>query len=298
LDVNRKIDPAQSRTYALNVEGIFFQRRVADIFRWAGWKVAAEEYPVAFPPGDWPTIGKEGRLDIRVERRFPERRIVLAVECKKADSSYKDWVFFPKGHDESIKCAQIIRKEKDGAATSATGRDRWEITTAIVELDKGQTCQDARELKAEHGKTNSWKSATERIEKACYQAAQSTQALVSEIGRRQGLLLNHQMEPEVTTLVMPVVVTTANLLLCHFDAKDVSLQTGEVGWNQVSYEAVDSIVLEYPLPVHLQMKPLEPLKVPPEDISMAKKHVLIITGSGLEVFLQSETLDVSSDDRA
>src|SRR2546425_2782778 len=114
-----------------------------------------------------------------------------------------------------------------GAATSATGRDRWEITTAIVELGTGQTCQDARELKAEHGKTNSWKSATERIEKACYQAAQATQALVSEIGRRQGLLLNHQMEPEITTLVVPMVVTTANILLCHFDTKHVSLRTGE-----------------------------------------------------------------------
>jgi hypothetical protein len=296
--VNGKIDPLQSRTYALNVEGIFFQRRVADIFRWAGWTVAAEEYPVAFPPGNWPIVGKEGRLDIRVEKRFPERRIVLAVECKKADPDYKDWVFFPKGHDESIKSAQVIRKEKDGATTSTTGRDRWEITTAIVGFDTGPTCQDARELKAEHRKTNSWKSATERIEKACYQAAQATQALVIEIGRRQGLLLDHQMEPEVTTAVMPMVVTTANLLLCHFDAKHVSLLTGEIDWTQVSYEAVNLIILEYPLPVHLQMKPLEPLKLPPEDVdTFAKKHVFIITGSGLEDFLQGENLGVSSDVR-
>jgi hypothetical protein len=294
--VNGKIDPLQARTHALNVEGIFFQHRVADIFRRAGWTVAAEEYPVAFPPGNWPTVGKEGRLDIRVEKRFPERRIVLAVECKKADPDFKDWVFFPKGHDESIKSAQIIRKEKDGVATTATGHGRWEITTAIVGIDTGPTCQDARELKAEHGKTNSWKSATERIEKACYQAVQATQALVTEIGRRQGLLLNNQMEPEVTTAVMPMVVTTANLFLCHFDAKNVSLQTGEIDRALVSYEAVNLIILEYPLPVHLQMQPMEPLKVPPEDVNtFAKKHVFIITGSGLETFLQSENLGVSSD---
>jgi hypothetical protein len=292
--MNRKVDPVQSRTHALNVEGVFFQRRVADIFRRAGWTVAAEEYPVSFPPGQWPTVGKEGRLDIRVERRFQERRIVLAVECKKADPGYKEWVFFPKGPDESIKSAQIIRKEKGDAAASATGHGKWEITTAIVELGTGQTCQDARELKAEHGKTNFWKSATERIEKACYQAAQATQALVSEIGRRQGLLLNHQMEPEITTFVVPMVVTTANILLCHFDAKHVSLRTGEIDSTHVSYEAVDSIMLEYPLPVHLQMMPLEPIKLPPENVgTFAKKHILIITGSGLEVFLQDENLGVA-----
>jgi hypothetical protein len=152
-------------------------------------------------------------------------------------------------------------------------------------------------LKAEHGKPDSWKSATERIEKACYQAAQATQALVSEISRRQELLLENKMEPEVTTSVLPMVVTTANLLVCHFDSENVSLQTGEIDWTQVSYEASDSIVLEYPLPVHLQMKPLEPLKLLPDDVdTFAKKHVVIVTGSGLETLLQSETLWISPAD--
>jgi hypothetical protein len=42
------------------------------------------------------------------------------------------------------------------------------------------------------------------------------------------------------------------------------------------------------------MKPLEPLKLTPEDVdTFAKKHVVIITGSGLETFLQSETRWIS-----
>ncbi len=289
-DVNAGINPVQARTHALNIEGIFLQQRVAHILRQVGWTVTAEEYSIAFPPGNGPILGKEGRLDIRAEKGFSTFRTVLAVECKKADSGYKDWVFFPKG-EAQVKAAVVIRKVKDGADQSATGRDRWDIPSAITPFTTGLICQDARELKAEYGKPDSWKSATERIEKACYQAAQATQALAAEIGDRQGLLLNARMEPEITTWVIPMVVTTASLLLCRFDPRHVSLDTGEIDWTQVSYDSVDAVALEYPLPVHLQMRPMEPLRLGPEDVNtFRKKHVFIVKSTGLERFLQRADL--------
>lgn len=131
-----KPNPVQARTHALNVEGIFFQQRVADILRQAGWTVVAEEYPVAFPPGNGPIVGKEGRLDIRAERQFPGYVTVLAVECKKADPDYKEWVFFPKGENH-IQAPVIVRKMKAGAPESATGRDKWDIPTAVSSLTIG-----------------------------------------------------------------------------------------------------------------------------------------------------------------
>lgn len=71
----------------------------------------------------------------------------------------------------------------------------------------------------------------------------------------------------------------------------ISLETGEIDWANVSYDGVDAVILEYPLPVHLQMKPLEPLRMRPEDVdTFAKKHVFVVTGTELENFLQSADL--------
>jgi len=73
-----KIDPAEAKTHALNVEGVFFQQRVAHVIIASGWPIAAQEYPVAFPPGNGPILGKEGRLDIWSERLFADYRVFLA----------------------------------------------------------------------------------------------------------------------------------------------------------------------------------------------------------------------------
>lgn len=99
------------------------------------------------------------------------------------------------------------------------------------------------------------------------------------------------MEPDVTTWIIPMVVTTASILLCHFDPRHVSLETGELDWAQVTYESADGVALAYPLPVHLQMKPLEPIRLRSEDIdTFVKKHIFIVRGAGLEGFLQSADL--------
>jgi hypothetical protein len=284
------VNPVEARTHALNVEGVFFQQRVAEILRLAGWRIVAEEYPVAFPPGNGPILGKEGRLDIRAEKQFNNYITVLAVECKKADPGYKEWVFFPKG-EGAVEAPVVIRKQRPDAPEGSTGRDRWDIPTAVARFGTGLICKEARELKAEYGNPNSWKSTTKRIEEGCYQAAQATQALLSEIGRRQGLLMDRRMEPTVTTWIIPVVVTTADLLLCRFDPIHVSLETGQIDWNKVTYDPLDATALEYPLPVHLQLLPGDPLGLRPEEVhTFTKKHVFIVQGKSLEAFVQESSL--------
>jgi len=283
------IDPTQARTHALNVEGVFFQQRVADVVQEAGWTITAQEHPVAFPKGNGPFPGREGRLDIRAERGSQGYRIILAIECKKSDQSYKDWVFFPDRSEEirAPVAYPVLTSETPGSTTAGS---KWRLSTEIRPFTAGVVCIDARELKAEFGKPDSWKSSTKRIEDACYQATQAVQALFGDIVERQNHLLAAGMEPEVGAWVIPLVVTTANLFLCRFTPKAVSLDTGEVDWMRVRYEPVDATVLEYPLPVHLQLPPAEPLKTDPRTVT--KKHVFVVRGASLYVFLQRADLGV------
>ncbi len=59
----------------------------------------------------------------------------------------------------------------------------------------------------------------------------------------------------------------------------------------VSYEDKDAVAVEYPLPVHLQVRPMEPLKLKPEDVStFSKRHIFVVRSTGLENFLQSADL--------
>src|SRR5262245_36823232 len=118
------INLTESRTHALNAEGVFFQQRVAAEFRRIGWTLAAQEYPVAFPRGTGPLPGKEGRLDLLVRNSRQITHIWLAVECKKADRKYKEWVFFPNTAG-GLEAMSFGLNEQ--AAYAADDPERWTL---------------------------------------------------------------------------------------------------------------------------------------------------------------------------
>ncbi len=81
---------------ALNIHGNFFERWCRSmVARTRGWRVRTTNYPVEFPPPSGPVRGHESNLDIRAEHAEGTNVLTLAVECKKHNPEFVDWIFFP-----------------------------------------------------------------------------------------------------------------------------------------------------------------------------------------------------------
>ena len=77
---------------------------------------------------------------------------------------------------------------------------------------------------------------------------------------------------------IPTIVTTAKLLVCDFDAKDIDESTGEVPFDKTSLAEVPQLVFEYALPRHLQFGQAQISKaygVGLDDL-FTRMHVLVV----------------------
>src|SRR5262249_588906 len=91
---------------------------------------------------------------------------------------------------------------------------------------------------------------------------------------------------------VPVVVTTAKLLLCHFDATKVDLQSGRLAVEDSRFEERPWIVYDYPLTGGLAFDP-DDVQSPPNmeanPLEIATKmHVLFLQSDQLPALAGSD----------
>ena len=140
----------QATIHALNIHGIFFERRCATaVGDTPGWKTLATNYPVEFPPPNGPWRGKESSLDIWARKNTDSSFVIDAlIECKKANPEFINWVFFPK-HDLTQQTA--FRFANVTTASNSDGSGQWSIQT---QLQTGTTtigiASDAREVRGDY----------------------------------------------------------------------------------------------------------------------------------------------------
>ena len=267
----------EARTEALSMAGAFFQRRVAAAFRGrAPWRVVAEEYPVEFPR-EGPLPQREtSAIDVWVAAVAPyggvgrNPALSCQIECKKADPGFTDWVFFRKhGTPLRFRHLTVHRLENEPALVL----HEWNLTELL--------CDDGRELKGNYRGLDRTRSTSSRIQDAARQAALATlstaftlmQAPVEPFGDRRAVQL------------VPVVVTTANLLLCEFPLDQVDFASGQLPATAASYSATDYVVYDYPL--------TSGLSVPTDRIGFAD-GTAGATGGDLEELVKMHVLIVNS----
>lgn len=72
-----------------------------------------------------------------------------------------------------------------------------------------------------------------------------------------------------------MIVTSAHLFICKFDARDVNPITGEIDYTKAVLEEKPFIYYEYPLPNHLQSIPEDLVAVLNEGIIESFKRMTI-----------------------
>jgi hypothetical protein len=171
---------------------------------------------------------------------------------------------------------------------SINGWDTAERTTQIT-FDNLIKADDARETKGNYhlikNKNDKTRTSNSAISEAAYQVSIAAQHIYnSESHRmiRQGSLANTKSTrtqmPWEHKVVLPLIITTARLQVCEFNASDIDIKTGEIPFDKTLLKEVPFLSYEYRLPPHFQAH----LNY---DFS-AKLQILIVNGNEFPAFLR------------
>jgi hypothetical protein len=94
--------------------------------------------------------------------------------------------------------------------------------------------------------------------------------------------------PWAQQVFIPIIATTAKLLLCEFNAGDVDTMTGEIEYSKATLTPQPYIVYEYPLPRHLQSAPADLVNALSTDSldRFARMHIVVVNSESLETLLK------------
>jgi hypothetical protein len=235
---------------ALNEQGYLLQQKIAEVLQTPDgsgqfthhWYVEAEEVPVSLP------TGKETRMDL-VLRHGPQLgnpwRVVL--ECKRSARDYKRWVFFgdldrrrgPSRDSYYVELADL--------------KGSWDHQGDPPMLHRVETVRASPDCQVFDYGVEAMINRPERKDKKVSATVAIEDAFQQVTLGQAGLAHRLRNAHELQFRLLPVVVTTADLVVAHFTTAKVSLDRGMIDskhlklepkkWLAVNYRINDSICL-------------------------------------------------------
>jgi hypothetical protein len=269
---------------ALEEHGFLFQQRcLAEIRNGAqSYLFESEEYPVSISE-------EETSIDF-VFRTRAGAQTYLIFECKRVNPDYLSWLFF---RPKSQSTATFLSTKIDFSGRAIN--EFW-LQTATLDLFSGKEnpyVSGGLELSEREGKSArpGRTSRTTAIQEACQQVLTGVGGLALEHYEWRG-----RQESTGPWYYLPIVLTTANLLLTEFDESEIGLRTGQLPISKANTKSVDWVVLTFPVRGSLQVtKPTHSAYYPcgPSDdfrLRFKVKSVAIVRGEKVLDFLRSIVL--------
>jgi hypothetical protein len=283
--------------HAINIHGAFFEAWCRHIVEsTVGCTLSYHNYPVEWPERTAQMRGDETELDIRADVREGDALITLLIECKKNNPELTEWVFFPKRQVRDDEPSQVyaLNTVPDAASHwSVTPRfERFRWASPVAE-DGRETRGNYLDLKNEARKT---RTSNDAISSAARQVCTAYRAITHQESSSAQNRLPVLEGPALLThyrwqRFVPIIVTTANLHLCEFDAADVSPITGELPWEQARLRKVNHLRYDYPLPPALQWEQLPGDKPYMADPSWrepyVRQRVIVVNAIAFQPLLKS-----------
>jgi hypothetical protein len=219
------------------------------------WQVVFQEHPWRHPD-----THQEGYIDLVLENKYPpeQRNRRLILECKRQGGNPR-WYFL--NPDGGVKAFRYLACESHVSAEPCDGIFEPESAEAAYCVIPGEG-GGGRQL----------------LEKMIDELLQSLEAFAMEEHRlNQGSTLQW--------LYMPVIVTSAKLFTCKFNAANVSLETGKVP-DDACVEEVPFIRFRKTLWSHKASEQAEGLSTIRKLHLSRERTVWVVSGSSLNSFLE------------
>ncbi len=225
-DVNMAKTDNDGIAEAINMHGIFFKQAVRQALeKISNVSIIGEEYPINYLEG--------GALDLLIEVKTDKHNFVIPIECKRARTTTKQWIFFPDPSDYSR--ALYSFKANACIAQHAGNFSNLGLSICIegIEVEKQETRQPD---------TNYYKADSDPIWKAANQVCKGLSGvIIDEIKQRNK---NPQATNIPDILIFPIIVTTAQLFVCDSDRNNIDIESGnyktglplkQVDWTLLSH---------------------------------------------------------------
>jgi hypothetical protein len=262
--------------HALNIHGLFFEHWCQQTINSQQlWKVITTNYPVG-------VAEYHSALDIRAEAQLGMVKVVLLIECKKANPDFVNWIFFTKLDQPRCTAMHLPRMETRQGGPMTTPS----IHTVPLHQPSLPFASDCRETRGDYQSykkgADKTKTSNSAITDAANQIALATQSIFSEEAQwaNDRISRNYQL-PSLITLFVPVIVTSALLFVCGFSPQKVDPETGEIPYEGATLSPASEVVYSYPMPKYLHY-------IPPTQRSQ-----VLETGSA-EEFVRREIIVVHS----
>jgi len=200
----------------VNSSGFLFQLAVeSEVRRTAAshnWTVLSREHPWADPE-----LGGEGFIDLVLSSNNTER---LVIECKRSlDAS---WIFLvPEGSKKDVRRVRCLWSDFEVKKKDLIG---WHDFKILPESYESEFC-------VIRGQGEGDKSMLERLAR---NLLDSMECFMTE---ELSIIKNQNRDDR--RINYPVIVTSSQLHVCHFDTSNISLEDGKL--NDAHYESVPFI---------------------------------------------------------
>jgi hypothetical protein len=253
--------------HALNIHGDFFERKCRQVVKDLSplYELTTTNYPV--------NIGHhQSELDIRADLTKDGTQLIVLIECKKNNPEFVQWVFFPR--DKQSRAIELPTVNQDNAGLQVTPFEQ-----AIVIADTGRETRGTYRGNKQGDKT---KTSNAAITDASGQISLATLAIQkTETLRAQAYKLERKL-----AVIVPLIVTTADLLLCWFSPNDVGIDTGELLPGKGRFTKEPFVVYEYALPAYLHE--MEGYALSQDTMERyVRRHIVIVNSAHLSHFLST-----------
>ncbi|MDO8487763.1 MAG: hypothetical protein Q7S31_00415 [bacterium] len=236
--------------YQLNQAGTYLEDKVHSLLHQRSDTFAQREFPYSVVNTTNRLVNTvlEGIVDIyAIARTFNDGPLVcMSIECKKVNPAQKRWVFERRktGDEEYPFLIWDVDPKVAGI--------NYGVRAIFPSLGYGHTDQYE---KAIQGFPTNYKGGLDQDhgDRRIYDALkQANQPLSAFAGDPRTYVFNQLMVNAHTCIFLPIVVTTAPLLLLDYHSEDVDIHTGEVPGGKTKLVERPWLHYEFPLPISFQ----------------------------------------------
>lgn len=232
----------------------------------------------------------ETSIDVISESSSSDKKLnfLLAIECKKLDPNYSEWVFFQE--KEKARMHLIVKDLTSKGFISlfkipGTTQLSNELHVDLAEFDwdpfKQKLANSSIAISNEKIDKNTYITKKSLVDNAARQIIEGSYGYV--INDIQHDILDS--ESYLNRIYVPIIVTTAKLKICKINSVDIDPVTG-FATKEPDYEDIDSIIYECAPPKSVRFPHPEFTKLRIDHRkALLKWHVLIFSPKGFITFL-------------
>jgi len=236
---------------------------------------------------------EETSIDVIGEKEGRDYKFKLCIECKKLDPDYSDWIFFPS-YISKQQMNLITKSQKNIGFVNllkilGTTRYSDEINLNLTHFKNWEAFKHIFSnfgiaISNKKFDKKGFQSRKTKVDEATRQIIKGTYGYIVESILTQ--VTNEELYGQKPEIYVPIVVTSANLKICHVDPKTINSEKGHL-IEEPKYENVDSIVCECgsPKSVRFPKPQFMGLRVEHKK-SSSNWEVLIMSPKGFVQFLE------------